>query len=90
MRTLERDRPVVFCEVLPNFTRLERRWFSEERRRRNRTAASELWDLFKQINYDVSVVDGNNKLMPVSEFVLDDPTAWHTFNYVARPREMMS
>lgn len=84
-KTLKNAQPILFFEVMPNFTGDDRAFLSEDACMHQRQVAQEIWDILSQHGYRVFCVDDDGNQIQVNHFELDDPEAFTSFNYVARP-----
>lgn len=84
-QTIERFKPQIIFEVLPNYEGEDRLPVAEDLADQRRRAASEIMQMLNFHNYAVYQVLENANEDRIEAFDLDDPTSFAGTNYVARP-----
>jgi FkbM family methyltransferase len=86
-QTIERYRPAVLFEVLPNFTGAERTPVDPLTACRRTEEARQLESFFANRDYAIEQIHPNGERTTVSSFELDAPMAFVGINYLASPRQ---
>jgi FkbM family methyltransferase len=86
-QTLQRAQPVLFFEVMPNFTGDDRQFFPQDICLRQRQAAQKLWTFLSELGYRVLCIDGAGQQTRIDHFELDDPDAFLGYDFMARPAD---
>lgn len=84
-KTVAAARPIVFFEMLPNFTGHERRLLPEDKRRERNIRAEEQFAFFVSNGYEVRQLAPDGEERPIKRFALDDPETFIGSDYVAYP-----
>lgn len=83
--TLSRSGPILFFEVLPNFTGEDRLMLPDTVRERNHRRAADLMSFLIALGYRVSQIDDTSLEHPISRFDLDDRVGFRGADFVAYP-----
>lgn len=81
--TLARVRPILFFEVLPNFTGEDRIRVSTDIATENTRRASEIWALLTELGYTIRQIDNLGDENLISGFDLDDRMRFKGRDYIA-------
>ena len=82
-KTLTRARPILFFEVLPNFTGEDRIPLPCDIASRNRQRAAEIWDLLTGLGFAIRQIDDLGEEHLIDGFELGDRTRFIGRDYVA-------
>ena len=83
--TIERSRPIVFFEQLPNFFGADRQRLPEDECIARTTTAAEIFKFFAQRNYEIRQINKAGEEQKISHFELDDAASFAGSDYVAYP-----
>jgi FkbM family methyltransferase len=83
--SMQRWRPLLIFEVLPNFTGEERTMLPTEMQQTNDRRSSEIAELLDERGYKIYQVDANGREIAIRAFNLSDPEKYIGRDYVARP-----
>ena len=82
--TLERMRPAVVFEVLPSYFGVNRMMQPPDVCKKNQAAADAIFSLLTGVGYSIYQLDDSGAEKQIQRFVLDDPRAFVSSNYIAR------
>jgi len=83
--TIDRDHPICFFEVLPNFVGQERTLIDQASADRNRADAAEIFEFFVSAGYAIFQIDKSGGIALIIKFDLDRPEAFVSRDYMAKP-----
>lgn len=81
--TIQKKKPIILFEVLPNFVGSDKVMIDEEIAEGNRAKAKALFQLFKVAGYEIAIIGSDGSTKKISSFHLDERSADAGRDYVA-------
>ena len=88
--TIQRTRPALIFEVLPNFVGIERTMIDRSLAERNKRRAKEVFKFLNRLSYGIHQIDARGDIRSIQSFELDDREAYVGSDYLALPLEFGS